>query len=255
MELINITSITPNPYQPRTNFDSEAINCLAASIRQHGILEPLILRESDDGYQIIAGERRFRAACSIGLTHVPAIIRNTSDSEMLEIALIENLHREDMSPIDKANGFKKLMDEFHMTQRQISEIFGISRSAICNTIRLLDLPESIMNALHMKQITEGHARAILQIKDPDKREILLRRIIARQLNVRETEELSKQISKQCKNSNGNSFSEASPEDRRFIEHLRERLGTNIHITRNGNGGKIEIDFYTREDLERIAEMI
>ena len=256
LKYIDINLIDPNPFQPRTFFDEEAIESLRCSIEKHGILEPLILREADSGrYQLIAGERRFRAAQKAGLKEAPAIIRNSKDSEMLEIALIENLHREDMSPVEKALGFKRLLEDFCFTQSQISQVMGMSRSAVANTIRLLDLPENILDSINKKEITEGHARAILQIKDPEKRELALNRIISRNLTVREAEELSKLISKSCENSENIKNGRQAEYEIRLIERLQERLGTKVHLTRAGNIGKIEIEFYDEEDLNRIAEIL
>lgn len=252
-----VSAIQPNPYQPRTEFDPEAIDSLCASISKYGIIEPLIVREKgNDTFELIAGERRFRAAKKLGLSEVPAVIRNSSDLEMLEIAMIENLHREDISPIDKANGFKRLIDEFRYTQNQISQIMGMSRSAVANTIRLLDLPQNIQDALHRKYITEGHARAILCIKGDRERDLALKRIIGSQMSVREAEELSRIFEKNSKgngkNGNGNCY---SADELRLIEVLQEKLGTKVHVIRNGEGGKIEIDFYTDEDLNRIFDAL
>jgi ParB family transcriptional regulator, chromosome partitioning protein len=254
---VPVSSIQPNPYQPRTEFDPAAIDSLCASIAKYGIIEPLIVREREAGvFEIIAGERRFRAAKKLGLSEVPVIIRNSSDLEMLEIAMIENLHREDISPIDKANGFRKLIDEFRYTQNQISQIMGMSRSAVANTIRLLDLPEKIQEALHRKYITEGHARAILCIKDDRERDFALKRIIGSQMSVREAEELSRILEKNSKGAGKNGCATSYTNDElRLIEILQEKLGTKIHVIRNGSSGKIEIEFYSNEDLNRIFEAL
>jgi ParB family chromosome partitioning protein len=257
MILAPIGSIQPNPYQPRTEFDPEAIDALCASIAKYGIIEPLIVREKETGlYELIAGERRFRAAKKLGLTTVPAIIRNSTDLEMLEIAMIENLHREDISSIDKANGFKRLMEEFRYTQNQISQIMGMSRSAVANTIRLLDLPPQIQEALHRKYITEGHARAILCIKDDRERDFALKRIIGSQLSVREAEELSRILEKNSKvNGKNGSLSIYTNSELRLVEALQEKLGTKVHVIRSASGGRIEIEFYSDEDLARIYESL
>ncbi len=257
LQFVPIECITPNPHQPRGYFEQSALDALCASISKHGIIEPLILRKMDENsYQIIAGERRFRAAKQVGLKQIPAIIRSSTDSEMLELALIENLHREDMSPIDKARGFKKLMETFRYTQQRISEIMGMSRSAVANTIRLLDLPEQIQDALHRNQITEGHARAILCIKDPLARDVALRRILSSRLSVRETEELTRVIEKQTSNGNkSNGTSCLGQYEHRLIEELQEKLGTRVYVSKNGDTGKIEIEFYSEEDLRRIIEAL
>lgn len=256
MKYVAIDQIRPNPYQPRTAFDPAAIESLRASISKHGVLEPLLLREMPDcGYEIIAGERRYRASVKAGLKEVPALIRKTTDSEMLELAMIENLHREDISPIDKANGFKRLIEEFGFTQRQISQVMGLSRPAVANTIRLLDLPKQIQNALHKKEITEGHARAILLIKDPLAREFALKRIVGSKLNVREAEELSKIIENNYENRSKQKSNILNGIEKALIEQLQEKLGTRIHINKNGKLGKIEIEFYSEEDLHRIMESL
>jgi ParB family transcriptional regulator, chromosome partitioning protein len=254
---VPITAIIPNPYQPRSDFDPTAIDALCASIIKYGILEPLILREIENGrYEIIAGERRFRASKKAGLTEVPAIIRNSTDAEMLEIAMIENLHREDISAIDKAKGFRKLMEEFRYTQNQISKIMGMSRSAIANTIRLLDLPGKIQEALHRKEITEGHARAILSISDDRERDFALRRILGSQMSVREAEELSRVLEKHSRTNGRNGcITVFNNDESRLIEALQEKLGTKVHVVRSANGGRIEIEFYSDEDLNRIFEAI
>jgi len=256
MTSVPISSIVPNPYQPRSDFDPAAIEALSASIVKYGILEPLILREvANGGYEIIAGERRFRAAKKSGLKEVPAIIRNSTDSEMLELAMIENLLREDMSPIDKAKGFKRLTEEFRFTQNQISQIMGMSRSAVANTIRLLDLPVNIQEALHKKEITEGHARAILSICDDRERNFALRRIMSSQMSVREAEELARILSKHSKGNGKSNCIIYSNDESRLIEVLQEKLGTKVHVIRSVTGGRIEIEFYSDEDLNRIFEAL
>jgi len=251
MKQVEVERIRPNPFQPRTDFDSSAIESLKSSIVKYGVLEPLLLREVEKGeYEIIAGERRYIASLKAGLKTVPALIRKTTDAEMLELALIENLHREDISPIDRARGFKKLIDDFGFTQNQISQVLGMSRPAIANTIRLLDLPCEIQDALHRKEISEGHARAILLIKDDRAREFALKRIITGRLSVREAEELAKAIknSKEKK-----SMTLHSDMEKKIIQELQERLGTKVHINKSGNCGKIEIEFYCEEDFQRIIE--
>jgi ParB family transcriptional regulator, chromosome partitioning protein len=252
MKYVDVDCIRPNPYQPRTEFDPAAIESLRASISKHGVLEPLLLREVEGAYEIIAGERRYRASVKAGLKEVPALIRKTTDSEMLELAIIENLHREDISPIDKARGFKRMIEEFGFTQKQISQVTGVSRPAIANTIRLLDLPKQIQKALHKKEISEGHARAILLIKDHEARELALKRIVNGKFTVREAEELSKVINKSRRKVK---LLESCGFERDLISELQERLGTKVHVIRRGKSGKIEIEFYDEEDLQRIAETL
>lgn len=256
MKYIQVNRIRPNPYQPRSEFDPAAIESLRASITKHGVLEPLLLRELSEGwYEIIAGERRFRASVKAGLREVPALIRKTSDAEMLELAMIENLHREDISPIDKARGFRRMIGEFGFTQRQISQVMGLSRPAVANTIRLLDLPKPIQEALHRREITEGHARAILCIKDCRSMEYALKRIVSSRMNVRETECLTKLIANSSEKGNINKLKVLNEFERSLVNELQERLGTKVNINRNGKSGRIEIEFYSEEDLLRIAESI
>jgi len=253
--IVDIDSIENNPYQPRSNMDQAGIEEMATSIRRYGVLQPLLVRECVDGkYELIAGQRRMEGSKLAGLKKVPVIIRDATDSQMLEMAMVENLHREDMSPIEKAKGFRMLMTKFSLTQNQIAGIFGISRPAIANTIRLLDLPDNIKGALDNKKLTEGHARALLLIKDDDKREAVMRRIISSNLNVREAEKLSKIVSRSESEIIENGESALTCEENEFQTFLMERLGTRVHIKKKGAGGKIEIEFYSDEHLRRISEV-
>lgn len=253
---IDVESIVPNPFQPRTLMDSDKLNEISESIKQVGIIQPLVVREINGNYQLVAGERRLRGAIKAGMTKVPVIVKNVNDEEMLQLALIENLHREDLSPIDKALGFKDLIEKFNLTQKRISEVFNLSRPAVANTIRLLDLDEDIKFALHNKQITEGHARALLAIKEKHKRQIALSRVISKGLSVRESEELSRKLNKvsqmtfemQQKN-------RLSIFEQRLVDELRMKLGTKVSIDKENGIGKIEIEFYSEEDLERLMDAL
>jgi len=251
---VDIDSIKQNPFQPRTHIDPDGIEEMAASIRKFGVLQPLLVRECEDGtFELIAGQRRVEGSRVAGISQVPVIVKNATDTEMLEMAIVENLHREDMSPIDKAMGFKRLITRFNLTQNQISNLLGISRPAIANTLRLLDLPDNIKNALHEKMITEGHARALLLIKDPEKRSIALKRIVNGNMSVREAEKISKIFANGSKGKNGYEKEKISLEESDFIERLREKLGTRVSLKRTKDGGKIEIEFYSDEHFQRIAE--
>lgn len=253
---LKITDILQNPYQPRTYFDPAGIEEMASSIKKYGVLQPLLVRETQAGeYELIAGQRRIEGSKLAGLEEVPVIVKTASDAEMLEMAIIENIHREDMSPIDKAMSFKQLMTRFNMTQNQISSLLGISRPAIANTIRLLDLPENVKDALHNKQITEGHARALLNISDKEKRDIALKRIVAGNMSVRDAEEFAKILKKQGDRSSASNGENYSPDEQFFVDLMRERLGTKVTIKRNGDGGKIEIEFYSDEQLKGILDII
>lgn len=257
ISILKIIDIVQNPYQPRTTSDSKGIEEIAASIKSMGILQPLLARKiGDKRYELIAGHRRLKGAILAGLEEVPVIVKDVTDKEMLQMAIVENVHREDMSPIDKANGYKRLITQFKMTQNQLSEMIGISRSAIANTIRLLELPDNIINALHQRKITEGHARALLSIKNDDRREIALRRIVVGSMSVREAEVYTKRIEKsELLLNNKEDKTERSPEESGFIEYLQERLGTKVSIKYNGTSGKIEIEFYSIEQLRRIADIL
>jgi len=253
---VPISAIRINPLQPRSDFDPAMLKALSASIEKFGIIEPLVLKDNDNGtYTLIAGERRLRASMDCGLKEVPAVIRNPSDSEMLEIALIENILREDISPIDKAKGFKRLMSEFGLTQIQISNTFGISRSSIANTIRILYLPDIIKKSIHERRISEGHARAILFIKDREEQIVFHNKIVCLNLSVREAESFAKKISKQIKGRKNDRSSSDSYKDVDLISMLQERLGTKVRIIRNDDQGKIEIEFYSEEDLKRITDSL
>lgn len=253
--IVDINTIRNNPYQPRSNIDPVGIEDMAASIKRYGVLHPLLVRDSGDGtFELIAGQRRLEGSRLAGLTDVPVIIREASDSQMLEIAMIENIQREEMSPVEKARGFKTLMNRFNLTQNQIAGIFGLSRPAIANTIRLLDLPDNVKDALDRKKITEGHARALLLIKEDDKRELAMHRIISGNLTVRDAEKLSKIISKGRNPDSRNYDNELSFVEEEFQTYLMEVLGTRVHIKKDVKGGKIVIEFYSDEHLTQISEL-
>lgn len=253
---VSIDKIEASPLQPRTAFDQGKLEEISASIKELGIIQPLVVRLFEGHYQLIAGERRLRGARMAGLKTVPVIIRDVTDEEMLQLALVENLHRENLSSIDKAIGFKDLIDKFGMTQKRISEIFNLSRSAVANTLRLLDLDEEIKQALHSKRITEGHARALLCIKDSTLRDRALHRIESSGLSVRESEELSRRMNKarqmqlEIKNRTPISIHE-----QRVLERIQMDLGTRVTIQRKNGSGKIEIEFYSSEDLQRIIDYL
>lgn len=253
---LEIEKIEPNPFQPRTVWDPEKLEEMAVSIMQVGIVQPLLVRRYNGGYQLIAGERRFRGAQKAGLTTVPVIIREASDEEMLKLALIENLHRDDMSPIDRASGFRDLMDKFNMTQKVLAEVFNLSRPAIANTVRLLDLDEEIKAALHNKQLTEGHARALLSLRNPADRISFFKRIVSSNLSVRESEELSKKIRSHYRKRIADSKNQRRTiHEDRLIDELRMKFGTKINILNDGGMGKIEIEFYSDEDFDRIIDTL
>ena len=255
--MVNIALIRPNREQPRKNFDEDALIELSESIKQFGIIEPILVQDRQDHYEIIAGERRWRAAMKAGLKEIPAIIRNYSEQEIVEIALIENIQREDLTPIEEALAYKKLMDEFHMKHDQVAERVSKSRTAVTNSIRLLKLCKKVQEMVENGMITAGHARAIISVEDPDKQYELAQRIFDENLNVREVEKIIKKMNEPAKE--GKPKPDTSQFDaiyENLAEKMKQTLGTKVSITSKGQGaGKIEIEFYSNEDLERIMELI
>lgn len=253
---INLNNIEPNKDQPRKQFDKEKLEALADSIRDNGVIQPIIVVKNGDRYKIVAGERRWRAAKSAGLTTIPAVIRNYSDSEVAQIALIENLQREDLNPIEEAVGYKTLIDKFKMTQEDVSSKIGKSRSAIANSIRLLSLDEPIQSKLITGEITSGHARALLSIEDKQTRLILLDSILEKGLNVRQTETLAKQLQKAVPVKKKKIIDEQVMAEIEAAENrLSSHFGTKVKLIHNEKRGKIEIEYYGNDDLERILQLL
>ncbi|MBR5236955.1 MAG: ParB/RepB/Spo0J family partition protein [Clostridia bacterium] len=254
---LKITQIEPNKNQPRTEFDAEKLQNLAYSIKKYGILQPIVVKKLDNGfYKIIAGERRWRAAKLAGLSKVPVSIREFDDQETMEIALVENLQREDLNPFEEARGYRELMDLFSLTQEQVAQKVGKSRSAVANSIRLLTLCDEIKEMVLGKELTVGHVRALLAT---DKEEIQLlaaRRIVKEGLTVRQTEELIKNLLQVKKPKKKNPIDE---ELRRYLSTLEKKLsdslGTKVTIQNKKNRGKIEIEYYNNDDFERIMNLI
>ncbi len=252
---IKIQDIDPNIDQPRKDFDEESIEELVKSIKEHGILQPILLKPNSNGrYTIIAGERRWRAARLAGLDRIPAIIRDIDYSEMLILALVENLQREDLDPIEEAEGIKRLMEECNLTQEQLAQKLGKSRPAIANALRLLSLSDKIQSYLKENKITTGHARALLAIEDEQTREEIALQIIKKGLSVRETEKLIKRLKEGDKPKK-----EQKKEKPSYLidieEKLEETLGTRVLITQGKRKGVIEIEYYNNDDLERIMDRI
>jgi ParB family chromosome partitioning protein len=252
-----IEEIIPNRSQPRKHFDESKLQELAESIKEKGILEPLIVRKTDQGYELIVGERRWRAAQKAGLKEVPVVVKEAEGREALEISLIENLQREDLNPIEAAEAFKHLIEEFKISQEDLSKRIGKDRTTIANTLRLLKLPIEIRNQLLQNRITSGHARAILSLESKEKQKELCALIIKKGLSVREAEALAKRWSEKPKKSitavkkKGDLESQLNS----LQDSLRKYLGTKVQINRKGNRGKIEIEYYSHQDLERIVEAI
>jgi ParB family chromosome partitioning protein len=253
-----IEEIFPNRSQPRKHFDESKIEELAESIKEKGILEPLIVRRTDQGYELIVGERRWRAAQKAGLKEVPVLVKEVQGREVLEISLIENLQREDLNPIEAAEAFRHLIEEFNISQEDLSKRMGKDRTTITNTLRLLKLPLEVKNQLLQNHISSGHARAILSLESREKQKELCALIIKKGLSVREAEAIVKRWSE--KRAKPPAFpvkkrGELESQLSSLRDSLRNYLGTKVLITQKGKRGKIEIEYYSHEDLERIVQSI
>jgi ParB family chromosome partitioning protein len=252
-----IEEIIPNRSQPRKRFDESKLQELVESIKEKGILEPLIVRRTDQGYELMVGERRWRAAQKAGLKEVPVLVKEAERGEALEISLIENLQREDLNPIEAAEAFKHLIEEFNISQEDLSKRIGKDRTTIANTLRLLKLPVEVKDELLQNRITSGHARAILSLESKEKQKELCALIIKKGLSVREAEALAIRWSEKPKKpvtpvkKRGDLESQLGS----LQDSLRKYLGTKVQITPKGKRGKIEIEYYSHEDLERIVETI
>lgn len=254
--LVKITMVEPNRKQPRKNFDEDALQELSDSIKQFGLLQPILVQDRKDHYEIIAGERRWRAAKIAGLKEIPVIIRDYSDQEIMEISLIENIQREDLNPIEEAQAYKRLLTEFNLKQDEVAERVSKSRAAVTNSIRLLKLCDEVQQMVIDDMISTGHARALLAVEDKDEQYNLAQRIFDEKLSVRDVEKLVKNLHKPEKapKKAENKTMEAIYQD--IQEKLKQKLSTKVMVTAKGDGaGKIEIEFYNNEDLDRILDMI
>lgn len=250
---INIAECRPNPYQPRKTFHADAIEELKESILEYGIIQPLIVRKSIKGYEIVVGERRFRAAKEAGLETVPVVIKELTDERMMELALLENLQREDLTPIEEAHAYANLMNELKVTQEELSRRLGKSRSHIANMVRLLSLPDNVIAYINNGQLSMGHGRALLGLKDKKILSSLVAKIHKEKLNVRQVEHLIQQLNNQPVKKRKKPKKDIFLQERESL--LRERLGTGVHIHRGKRKGKIEIEFYTDDDLNRIIQLL
>ncbi|MDE5819477.1 MAG: ParB/RepB/Spo0J family partition protein [Lachnospiraceae bacterium] len=255
--LVKITMVEPNRDQPRKNFDEDALQELADSIKQFGLLQPILVQQRDGYYEIVAGERRWRAAKLAGLKEVPVIIRNLTEQEIVEISLIENIQRENLNPIEEAQAYKKLLTEFNLKQDEVAERVSKSRAAVTNSMRLLKLSDEVQQMVISDMISTGHARALLAIEDANEQYALAQRIFDEKLSVRDIEKLVKSIgkpAKEKKEKEKNESLEAVYQD--IQEKLKQRLGTKVAVSGKGDGaGKIEIEFYSHDDLERILDAL
>jgi ParB family transcriptional regulator, chromosome partitioning protein len=259
---VPVNSIAPNPKQPRTNFDDEALAGLAASIREVGILQPLVVRRAADGrYEVIAGERRLRAAKAAGLATVPVVLRDSGDDDLLRDALIENIHREDLNPIEQADAFKALLGELGLKQEELADRVGVSRSHIANTIRLLALPLDVQQLLTDDKITAGHARALLSLGDKDAMSTLALRVAAEDLSVRQTEEAVRRFVEgppatgEAAPKKSSDASAAGVGLAEVEEILSEQLATRVSIQMGAKRGRVVIEFGSADDLDRIVSEI
>ena len=252
-----IEEILPNRAQPRKHFDESKLQELAESIKEKGILEPLIVRRTEQGYELIVGERRWRAAQKAGLKEVPVLVKETERRGALEISLIENMQREDLNPIEEAEAFKHLIEEFNINQEDLSKRIGKDRTTVTNTLRLLKLPLEIRDQLLQNRITSGHSRAILSLENKEKQKELCALIIKRGLSVREAEAIAKRWSEKPEKSVAPTRKKGDLESQlsSLQDSMRKYLGTKVHISQKGKRGKIEIEYYSHEDLERIVEAI
>ena len=252
---LDIASLSPNPFQPRQGRPGPEFDELVASIRRHGILQPVVARPANGGYQIVAGERRFRAAQAAGLTTVPAVVRQISDREALEVALIENIRREDLNPMERARAYRRLGAEFGLTQEEIAEAVGGSRVSISNTMRLLDLPEEVQLAIDQGRLTEGHGRALLAVQDPRRLLQIWKHVEKRELSVRETEVMVKAATK---NVSRETIARRGPKNPILSDlaiRLQERYSTSVSILSKGKKGTIQINYYSADDLERLIDLL
>lgn len=251
---IPLTEIRPSPFQPRRRFDDNKLKDLAASIRGHGILSPVIVRQSAEGYELIAGERRVRAAELAGLERIPAVVREASNSEMLEVALIENLQREDLNPVEEADVYRRLVEEFGLTQEEVATRVGRDRASVANTLRLLKLPTRIQEDLIEGTLSAGHGRALLGLEGRVHQLKARESIIRRSLSVRATELLVKRL-KASPAERHQKLTRHGPELASVEEQLRRALATKVRIVRSGRRGRIEVEFYSDEDLDRLIQKI
>lgn len=252
---VPVGQIRPNGFQPRRVFDEEKLAELAESVRAHGILQPVVVRAVIGGFELVAGERRWRAAQMAGLDRVPVVVRELSDAEMMELALIENLQREDLNPLEEAAAYQRLLDEFGLTQEELARRVGKSRSHIANTIRLLNLPSEVQESVSRGTISMGHARALLGLEDQALEVEVCRRVSEKGLSVRETENLVRSLLTKKKAGQRKKEERLDPWLNEVANSLKRALATQVRIRPGKRGGKIEIEYYSAEDLERLAELL
>lgn len=252
-----IDRIQPNPYQPRKRFDDAKLAELAESIKAHGIVQPLVVRKAGDGYELVVGQRRLLAARMAGLAEVPVVVSDLDDAEMIQVALIENLQREDLNPMEEAESYRRLVEEFGMSQEELAGVLGRSRPSIANTLRLLNLQPEVQEVVSRGTISMGHARALLAIQDPALQVEACRYVVEHELSVRETEDLVRRVLASGR-VGGKEKREERPKDPEIAsleERLRRVFGTQVRIIPGKKKGKIEIEYYSDDDLERILALV
>ncbi|MCI7303392.1 ParB/RepB/Spo0J family partition protein [Ihubacter massiliensis] len=254
IEFIDINDIKPNENQPRKVFDDVKLQELANSIKEHGLIQPVILRQAKKGYEIVAGERRWRACRKAGLKEIPCMIKELTDEQNMLVAIIENMQREDLNPIEEAEGLNQMISSFGMTQEEVSKSVGKSRPYITNSLRLLKLPQEVRNMVSQGKLTTGHARAIAGIGDRERQIQLAEYVIKEELSVREVERLIKE-QHSSKKKNPRRKAEKSADVKRVEEDLKHIMGTKVSLNQSGRKGKIEIEYYSRDELERLIELL
>ena len=249
---IDINDIKPNENQPRKSFDEEKLEELASSIREHGLIQPIVVRRSSSGFEIVAGERRWRAARKASMKEIPALIRELSDEENMLLSIIENMQREDLDPIEEAEGINQMILKYGMNQEQVSASLGKSRPYISNQLRLLKLPESIRSMVSRGELSSGHVRALINITGEDKQISIARRAVEEGLSVRQVEALAKGVKSAKKKP---SRTRKSADIKKVEEDLRQVLGSKVNLSHKGKKGKIEIEYYSKDELERLIELL
>lgn len=253
IEQVALTSIHVNPFQPRKIFDDEALQELAASIKEHGVLQPIVLRQKLSGYEIVVGERRFRASKLAGNETIPAIIRTLTDQQMQELAILENLQREDLTPIEEAEAYQSLIQNLQFTQEELAVRLGKSRPHIANHIRLLSLPEDVRTLITSGQLSMGHGRALLGLKMPRQMSLMAQRVLKEGLSVRQLEKLVQERTAVSRGTKALAKKDMFVQEREA--QLRDLFGTHVQIQKTKQKGKIEIEFYSENDLQRIFELL
>ena len=251
---VPLARVVPNPYQPRRHMDDADLAELAASIREHGVLQPVLVTETLDGYQLIAGERRVRASRLAGLERIPALVRQLADRDQLEVALVENVQRADLDPIDEATAYRQLIDEFGLTQEMVAQRVGKARATVANTLRLLDLHPDVQAAIGAGHLTEGHGRALGGLAVEGQGHVL-GTVLSQGLSVRQTEELVRRLREPREPKAAAAPRRLDPDLERVEEELRERLGTKVSLSRSRKGGRIIIEYYSDEELDRLYERL